>query len=199
LIFLTVPCNLQVVGDEYQSDRLHLVIEGHSDGELSGMLELIKSNQTSDSNRAYQCIKTLVNASNRSQAVKDYLLLNEARWQWAVNWLRNKMASSEDGSLWDCVSSTSASVASASTSGGGKSNEDGGTRMFRTTSAQVTLDEANAILAELGAGLGEGLSVLAATGEDDDDHVQPMDTANTTREDNSDHDMPYLQEVPNLL
>ena len=36
-------------------------------------------------------MKTLVNASNRSPVVKDYLLKDPERWQWSVDWLRSKM------------------------------------------------------------------------------------------------------------
>ena len=36
-------------------------------------------------------MKTLVNASNKSTVVKEYLLRDPERWQWSVDWLRSKM------------------------------------------------------------------------------------------------------------
>ena len=80
---------LMVLDDPLQSDRLQFVIDGR-DG-VDGLLALVKNNQATDSRRSYQCIKTLVNASNRSQAVKERLLRDPDRWQWAVNWLKGKM------------------------------------------------------------------------------------------------------------
>ena len=59
------------------------------------------------------------------------------KWQHAVNWLKSKMSES---SYWSPSSDTILS------------NEDSSTRTFqRTTSAQVTLDEAKAMLADLEA------------------------------------------------
>ena len=52
---------------------------------------IIKANNVSDSRRAYQCIKFLVNLANKCSQAKDFLLQNSSRWQWAVNWLKKKM------------------------------------------------------------------------------------------------------------
>jgi len=94
----------------------------------------VQKNQNSDSCRSYQAVKCLVTASSKCSAVKDHLILEPTKWQWAVNWLKSKMSES---SYW---SPSTDSVLS---------NEDSSTRTFqRTTSAQVTLDEANAMLAE---------------------------------------------------
>lgn len=66
-------------------------MEGDSETEVDGLLHLVKRSQLTDSRRSYQLIKILVNAANRSPAVKDILLQNPDSWEWAVNWLRNKM------------------------------------------------------------------------------------------------------------
>ncbi len=77
--------------------------------------------------RSYQCIKILVNAANKSPAVKDRLLLDSARWQWAVNWLKNKMGSGDNGTqstnYWNSASSLSPTSTSDVVS-----NEDPSTR-----------------------------------------------------------------------
>ena len=88
---------LMVLDDPIQSDRLTYIIDGgRVDGRaVDGLLALVKNNQASDSRRSYQCIKTLVNAANRSQAVKERLLRDPDRWQWAVNWLQGKMSNGE--------------------------------------------------------------------------------------------------------
>jgi len=113
------------IGDSVQQNRLELVIYGKT-----GLLELVQSCQKTDTSRAYQAIKCLVTACSKNQAVKEHLLLQPSRWEWAVNWLKSKM----EGSYWTDSNS---------------SNEDSTNRTFhRTTSAQVTLDEANAMLAE---------------------------------------------------
>merc|ERR1712217_763310 len=78
--------------------------------------------------------KCLVTASSKAATVKEKLIQDPTKWQHAVNWLKSKMSES---SYW---SPSSDSIIS---------NEDSSTRTFqRTTSAQVTLDEANAMLAE---------------------------------------------------
>ncbi|TRY69996.1 hypothetical protein TCAL_02811 [Tigriopus californicus] len=124
----------QVLQDSFQGDRVKYVIEGKESSSVEGLLTLVTNNQSSES-RTYQCIKTLVVASNRSSAVKDYLLQDSKRWEWAVNWLKSKMS---DDFNWNSNEDV-------------VSNEDSNIRTFhRTTSAQVTLDEANAILAEFG-------------------------------------------------
>ena len=125
---------------------------------VHGLLALVKNNQITDSRRSYQCIKTLVNAANKSPAVKEKLLRDPEKWQWAVNWLKDKMG---QGML--SLGNTDASNAAensnywtTSSDGIGASdvlsNEDAtSTRTFhRTTSAQVILEEANALLAEFG-------------------------------------------------
>jgi len=130
----TLLVELLCISDPLQNDRLKLVIEGTKDLGVDGLLDLVQNNQNSDSCRAYQAVKCLVTASSKCSAVKDHLILEPTKWQWAVNWLKSKMSES---SYW---SPSTDSVLS---------NEDSSTRTFqRTTSAQVTLDEANAILAE---------------------------------------------------
>ena len=121
----------------------------NSSSKIDGLLALIQtssSQSSAESVRAYQCIKTLVHASNKSQQVKEYLLSASSRWEWAVNWLKTKMA--DHGTVTSSSSTWTTSAADSVVS-----NEDPNVRMFhRTTSAQVTLDEANAILAEFGVG-----------------------------------------------
>eukprot|EP00090_Calanus_glacialis_P047045 TRINITY_DN9530_c0_g1_i3.p1 TRINITY_DN9530_c0_g1~~TRINITY_DN9530_c0_g1_i3.p1 ORF type:complete len:2633 (-),score=502.34 TRINITY_DN9530_c0_g1_i3:271-7929(-) len=130
----TLLVELLCISDPLQNDRLKFVIEGTKDLGVDGLLDLVQNNQNSDSCRAYQAVKCLVTASSKCSAVKDHLILEPTKWQWAVNWLKSKMSES---SYW---SPSTDSVLS---------NEDSSTRTFqRTTSAQVTLDEANAILAE---------------------------------------------------
>jgi len=132
--FSTLLVELLCINDPLQNDRLKFVIEGTKELGVDGLLDLVQNNQNSDSCRAYQAVKCLVTASSKCSAVKDHLILEPTKWQWAVNWLKSKMSES---SYW---SPNTDSVLS---------NEDSSTRTFqRTTSAQVTLDEANAILAE---------------------------------------------------
>ena len=126
---------LQTLCDPLQSVRLDLVIDGRPEG-VDGLLTLVNSCQSSDSCRAYQAVKVLVTASSKCPAVRERLLQEPARWQTAVNWLKSKMSESVS-SYW---SPSSDSVLS---------NEDSSTRTFqRTTSAQVTLDEAKLLLAD---------------------------------------------------
>ena len=134
-VIMTTHCNLlQSITDSLQSDRLKLMIEGPANLGYDGLLNLVQNCQNSDSCRAYQAVKCLVTASSKSAAVKEKLIQDPAKWQHAVNWLKSKMSES---SYW---SPSSDSIIS---------NEDSSTRTFqRTTSAQVTLDEANAMLAE---------------------------------------------------
>jgi len=121
------------LNDPLQRERLEFVIEGNTGLAIDGLLNLVQNNQTNDSCRAYQAIKCLVTAASKCPAVKDHLALVPGRWQWAVNWLKSKMSES---SYW---SPSTDSVLS---------NEDSSTRTFhRTTSAQVTLDEAKLLLA----------------------------------------------------
>ena len=110
-----------------------MLIDGGS-GSGEGLLDLISSCQNTDSCRAYQAVKCLVSASSKSLAVKEKLLQDPTKWQHCVNWLKSKM--SESSSYWSTTDSL-------------VSNEDSSTRTFqRTTSAQVTLDEAKAIFAD---------------------------------------------------
>ena len=110
------------------------MIEGPGHLGYDGLINLVQNCQNSDSCRAYQAVKCLVTASSKAPTVKEKLIQDPAKWQHAVNWLKSKMSES---SYW---SPSSDSIIS---------NEDSSTRTFqRTTSAQVTLDEANAMLAE---------------------------------------------------
>lgn len=84
--------------------------------------DMIETNKESDSRLAYQCIKLVVALSARCPLARDLLTQTQARWQWAVEWLRERM---DDHSA---VLSTTTSM----------SNEDSNTKNFqRTTSAQV--------------------------------------------------------------
>ena len=99
---------------------------------------VIKSSNTADSRRAYQCIKFLVQLANKCPQAKDYLLQNTSRWQWAVQWLKRKM----NEHYWAPHTSSS--------------NEYSSSRTFqRTSSAADTLAEATALLTELEAKDGE--------------------------------------------
>jgi len=131
----TIIVDIMTISDPIQSERLDLVIDGRADG-VDGLLTLVNSCQSSDSCRAYQAVKVLVTASNKCPAVRERLIQDPTRWQHAVNWLKSKMSESVS-SYW---SPSSDSILS---------NEDSTTRTFqRTTSAQVTLDEAKAMLAD---------------------------------------------------
>lgn len=126
--------------DMLQSDRIRMVVDGDAELGFDGLLAITKDCQSTESCRAYQCIKTLVSATNRSNVVKEYLLETDPdRWQWCVNWLKDRMSSG--GGLWG-------GGGGARSPSEGVSNESART-FQRTTSAQVTLDEANAIMAEL--------------------------------------------------
>ena len=110
---------------------------------------VIKSSNTADSRRAYQCIKFLVQLANKCPQAKDFLLQNSSRWQWAVQWLKRKMSEH----YWAPHTSTS--------------NEYSSSRTFqRTSSAADTLAEATALLTELEAKDGE-----VATNDNMDDSV----------------------------
>ncbi|XP_042228398.1 ubiquitin carboxyl-terminal hydrolase 24-like isoform X1 [Homarus americanus] len=125
------------VSDSLQPSRTTAVLEGFqtADGEnIMGLLDMIGTNKDYDSRRAYQCIKLVVTLSARCPLARDHLTRTQARWQWAVEWLRGKM---------DDHSATLSTVT-------GMSNEDSNTKNFqRTTSAQLTLEEATALLSEL--------------------------------------------------
>lgn len=86
-------------------------------------LALIQSQQNNDSRRAYQLMKFIVSLANRLQIAKDYLLQSPSKWQWSVNWLKQKI----EQSYWSPHAELS--------------NENSNTRIFqRTTSAQVSLN-----------------------------------------------------------
>lgn len=142
----------QTLSDPLQGSRLNYAMDGNKEQSIDGLLELVDKHQTSDSCRAYQCIKTLVTAANKSSNVKEKLLQDAEKWQWAVNWLREKM-DQDGGENGGVASSVTSGIGSGSASDNiwstDASNEDSLTRTFhRTTSAIVTLEEANAILAE---------------------------------------------------
>ena len=126
-----------------QSRRINQAIYGNKDADIEGLLQLIDQQHTTDSCRAYQCIKTLVASAQQSSLVKDKLLEDPGKWQWAVSWLKEKMDGGGDAnSLVSTANDAHSGFDSAS-------NEDSLSRTFhRTTSAVVTLAEANAILAE---------------------------------------------------
>ena len=190
-----------IMNDELQAQRLESIIEdcdkgiigSENDGELlesnkvHGLLALVKNNQISDSRRSYQCIKTLVNAANKSIAVKDKLLQDPEKWQWAVNWLKDKMSQSISGGANTDASSAAENSNYWTTSGTDAlgsldviSNDDAtSTRIFhRTTSAQVILEEANALLAEFGgdASMAEkdNSVLMASLVSQDKENVQPI-------------------------
>lgn len=110
-------------------------MEGDGD-EVEGLLKMVKNKQSSDSCRAYQCIKTLVTASSKSVVVKEYLIQNCAMWQWSVNWLKSKMGG--EAGQWSPDHGTSSTSTTSAVSHSSISNEDSATKTFhRTISAQV--------------------------------------------------------------
>ena len=159
---------LLVLSDPLQSKRISYAVDGDKDeADLEGLLTLVDKQQSTDSCRAYQCIKTLVAAANKSSNVKEKLILDSEKWQWAVNWLKLKMdnqfsaasssatssATAESSSI-NMVSAAAISSCSAISSNweSTASNEDSLSRNFhRTTSAVLTLQEANSILADFEA------------------------------------------------
>ena len=153
LEYIIDDCDIAISGTEKIGDVLD------SNNKVHGLLALVKNNQMTDSRRSYQCIKTLVNATNKSLAVKEKLLQDPEKWQWAVNWLKNKMSTTISTTNSDVSSAVENSNYWTTTGSDGLgctsdvlSNEDAtSTRTFhRTTSAQVILEEANALLAEFG-------------------------------------------------
>lgn len=144
-LLATVPANdmrnlfgalldLLMVEDPLQLLRIKYV----ADEPGEGVLAVIKTSNTTDSRRAYQCIKFLVQLANKCPQAKDYLLQNSSRWQWAVQWLKRKM----NEHYWAPHTTTS--------------NEYSSSRTFqRTSSAADTLAEATALLTELEAKDGE--------------------------------------------
>ena len=95
-------------------------------------------------------------AANKSTSVRDKLLEEAEKWQFAVNWLKEKMDEESGNSIESSTSSSTnhkSGIGSTTSdlmwNSNSTSNEDSLTRTFhRTTSAVVTLEEANAILAE---------------------------------------------------
>ena len=55
-------------------------------------LVLIDSSHEEDTRRAYQCIKFLVTIGNKIPQVKEYLVQSTTKWQWAVDWLKQKVS-----------------------------------------------------------------------------------------------------------
>lgn len=126
--------DILMVEDPLQLLRIKYV----ADEQGEGVLAVIKTSNTTDSRRAYQCIKFLVQLANKCPQAKDYLLQNSSRWQWAVQWLKRKM----NEHYWAPHTTTS--------------NEYSSSRTFqRTSSAADTLAEATALLTELEAKDGE--------------------------------------------
>lgn len=141
--------DLLMVEDPLQLLRIKCVADEQGDG----VLAVIKTSNTTDSRRAYQCIKFLVQLANKCPQAKDYLLQNSSRWQWAVQWLKRKM----NEHYWAPHTTTS--------------NEYSSSRTFqRTSSAADTLAEATALLTELEAKDGE-----ANTSEELDDTTTSED------------------------
>ena len=167
-VTMTTHCNLlQSITDSLQSDRLKLMIEGPANLGYDGLLNLVQNCQNSDSCRAYQAVKCLVTASSKSAAVKEKLIQDPAKWQHAVNWLKSKMAS-------DSSSSSTTSSYWTPSSDSILSNEDSTTRTFqRTTSAQVTLDEAKAMLADFDAAEADKETAMDTN---NDDNIFNIDT-----------------------
>eukprot|EP00095_Tigriopus_kingsejongensis_P003305 maker-scaffold355_size198070-snap-gene-0.39 protein:Tk03305 transcript:maker-scaffold355_size198070-snap-gene-0.39-mRNA-1 annotation:"ubiquitin carboxyl-terminal hydrolase 24 isoform x8" len=168
--------DILILADSLQGERIKHVIDGKMGSSEDGLLTLVKNSQSSDSCRAYQCIKTLVVASNKSSTVKDYLLQDSKRWEWAVNWLKSKMSDEFNWNANDNI----------------LSNEDSNIRTFhRTTSAQVTLDEANAILAEFGDDKSVQ-SILNASAISPQSHPEGMETDQKDVDADGDAEMPEL-------
>ncbi|KAK7081026.1 Ubiquitin carboxyl-terminal hydrolase 24 [Halocaridina rubra] len=125
------------INDSLKASRATSVLEGlvtQDNENVRGLLDIIENSKDSDSRRAYQCIKLVVMLSAKCSDARDLLTSTQARWQWSVEWLRGRM---DDH------------TATIST-GTGLSNEDSSTKNFqRTTSAQLTLEEATALLSEM--------------------------------------------------
>ncbi|XP_071548346.1 ubiquitin carboxyl-terminal hydrolase 24-like isoform X1 [Panulirus ornatus] len=85
---------LLMVDDSLQSNRTTAVLEGFSSSEgenVMGLLDMIGTSKDYDSRRAYQCIKLVVTLSARCSLARDHLTRTQTRWQWAVEWLRERM------------------------------------------------------------------------------------------------------------
>uniref|UniRef100_A0A915KV05 SOSS complex subunit A homolog n=1 Tax=Romanomermis culicivorax TaxID=13658 RepID=A0A915KV05_ROMCU len=150
------------------------------------------NHQNDDGRRAYACVKLLSNASNKCLLVKNALNQRQDDWLWAVQWLREKMTEvgagggckiEETGTrkslrLRGAGGSTSTTIGAPSTSRqlftscrkpnttllpANVSNDDISSTSFRrTVSAQITLDEAEALLSEMTTARGT-LSVATPT------------------------------------
>ena len=187
--------DLLVLSDALQFKRVAFAVDGDED--INGLLTLVDKQQNSDSCRAYQCIKTLVAAANRSSNVKEKLLLDPEKWQWAVNWLKEKMdqdnqsastAATGDSSI--NLVTTTATVTSSSSGlawDNATSNEDSLSRNFhRTTSAVLTLQEANSILADFD----NPSSMLQSGSSDNKKESQSMEV-----DEEEEEEMPFLLDM----
>ncbi|XP_064624443.1 ubiquitin carboxyl-terminal hydrolase 24-like isoform X2 [Lineus longissimus] len=171
----TLLMDFVLLEDPLQLQRLQCVIEGFTDeNDFShqGMLDVIRSNNTSDSRRSYQCIKFLVHIANKCTLAKDYLLQTPNRWQWAVNWLKDKMSER----YWHQASAAS--------------NEDSNSKSFqRTMSAQYTLEEARALLTEIDyhePDMEVGQGDQATTAKKEPDVIPKPSTSKSTSRDDLD-------------
>ena len=52
---------------------------------------LIDSSHNEDGRRAYQFIKFLVTLGNKISQAKEYLVQSTTKWQWAIDWLKQKV------------------------------------------------------------------------------------------------------------
>jgi ubiquitin carboxyl-terminal hydrolase 9/24 len=64
---LSLLQNIILIEDNLQLKRLRLVIDGYKDNEIiqTGLLNIIKQNQTSDAKKAYHCIKFIIATANK--------------------------------------------------------------------------------------------------------------------------------------
>ena len=203
LDYIIDDCEIEV-GDKSKEG------EGTESHKVHGLLALVKTNQISDSRRSYQCIKTLVSAANKSFVVKEKLLRDPEKWQWAVNWLKDRMSQG----IIHGNSNTDASSAidnsnywSSASDGMGSldviSNDDAtSTRIFhRTTSAQVILEEANALLAEFedsSMKINENVSPLSSSSSKDKNSSQRQEQGNIKSTSSSSSFKAQMAVVPDI-
>lgn len=129
---LTLLGNLLSVEDMLHLSRLSLAVEKSP----NALLSIVKNTAKQDEPKCYQCIKMLVQLSNRSSANKDYLVSISSQWSFAVSWLNGKMKA------FSSYSSTMTTKFS-----GIRSNET--SKFFqRTMSAQNTLEEVTRLLGD---------------------------------------------------
>ncbi|XP_065183511.1 ubiquitin carboxyl-terminal hydrolase 24-like [Sycon ciliatum] len=127
----TMLLHLLCLEDCLQRERIQRAVDCPTS---QSVLAIIKATSSSDSRRAYQCIKFLVSLATRSEIARSFLQEQSERWQWAVTWLRGKMTES-----WAAQYSH-------------MSNETTNSKLFqRTFSAKDTLEEADALLTQLEA------------------------------------------------